>query len=218
MAETKKLGPVGGLFFGLLFTVIGYVIAFYVGKPILDNANASNDWPSVHGEIIRSEVATRRSDGKTMYSFDIVYQYKVEGRELKCSNVYFGGEGSSSNSSSAYSVTDRYPKGTQVDVYYEPDHPANAVLEPGAHWQSYLLFGAGLVFLGVGLLIVGSSVFYILAAGAILGTAVAAWMGSSSRSSPAAQGSFTSSDNMSPTTSRPADLASDDGDDGFDMT
>ena len=91
MMRRQQSGPIGGLIFGLLFAVIGYFVAFTFGKPILDDAKASRDWPSVPGVITRSAVATKRSDGKTMYSFDVVYRYQVEGRELTCSNVFFGG-------------------------------------------------------------------------------------------------------------------------------
>jgi hypothetical protein len=98
MFRRQQSGPIGGLICGLLFAVIGYFVAFTFGKPILDNAKASRDWPSVPGVITRSAVATKRSDGKTMYSFDVVYRYQVEGRELTCNSVFFGGNTSSSNS------------------------------------------------------------------------------------------------------------------------
>jgi hypothetical protein len=180
MFRRQQSGPIGGLICGLLFAVIGYFVAFTFGKPILDNAKASRDWPSVPGVITRSAVATKRSDGKTMYSSDVVYRYQVEGRELTCNSVFFGGNTSSSNSAAAYNVTGRYPEGAEVDVYYEPENPANAVLEPGTRWQSYIVFGIGLVFLIVGVLVLGSSLFYVLAAGAIIGGAAAGWLGGSS--------------------------------------
>jgi len=180
MFRRQQSGPIGGLICGLLFAVIGYFVAFTFGKPILDDAKASRDWPSVPGVITRSAVATKRSDGKTMYSFDVVYRYQVEGRELTCNSVFFGGNTSSSNSSAAYKVTGRYPEGAEVDVYYEPENPANAVLEPGTRWQSYIVFGIGLVFLIVGVLVLGGSLFYVLAAGAIIGGAAAGWLGGSS--------------------------------------
>jgi hypothetical protein len=218
MFRRQQSGPIGGLICGLLFAVIGYFVAFTFGKPILDNAKASRDWPSVPGVITRSAVATKRSDGKTMYSFDVVYRYQVEGRELTCNSVFFGGNTSSSNSSAAYKVTGRYPEGAEVDVYYEPENPANAVLEPGARWQSYIVFGIGLVFLIVGVLVLGSSLFYLLAAGAIIGGAAAGWLGGSS-SRQRARDRF-APDFPPRTPSRPVPPqidATDADDDGFDV-
>ncbi len=180
MDRKQQVGPIGGLIFGLVLAVIGYFVAFTFGKPILDNAKASQKWPTVPGEITRSAVSTKRSNGKTTYGFDVEYRYKVEGQELTCSNVFFGGNSSSSDSTAAYRVTRRYSKHTKVEVYYDPQQPANAVLEPGAHWQSYLLYGIGLAFLVVGVLSAGASLFYVLAAGAIIGGTAIGWLGGSS--------------------------------------
>jgi hypothetical protein len=189
MIRTRKGGPISGLVIGILFSVIGCFFAFAIGKPILDDAKASRDWPSVPGVITRSAVATKNSGGKTRYRYDVVYRYQVEGRELTCSNVFFGddvffgGDVSSRSSDTAYKVTKRYPEGAEVAVYYEPEDPASAVLEPGARWQSYVLFVIGLVFLIVGVLSLGSSLrslFSMLAAGAIIGGVTASGLGGSS--------------------------------------
>lgn len=217
MRHRRQAGPVSSLVFGLLFAVVGYFVAFTFGKPMLDNAKASRDWPTAPGVITRSAVATKRSDGKTMYSVDVVYRYQVEGREFTCSNVFFGGNASSSNSSAAHKVAGRYPEGAEVDVSYEPDNPANAVLEPGARWQSYIIYAIGLAFLVVGVLTAGGSLFYLLAAGAIIGSALAVWLGSSSNRK-SARDRF-APDFPSSTPSRPApprvDATDAERDDGF---
>ncbi len=183
MNRSVGCGPLGGVVFGAIFAIIGYVVAFYFGKPILDDAKASRSWPSVSGVIERSEVVTSTSNGKTMYGFDVVYRYQVEGRDLTSNNVFFGGNTTSSSSSFAHNVVARYPKGAKVKVFYDPNDPSKAVLEPGTTWQSYLVFGIGLAFLIVGVLVFISSVFYVAIAGLIIGSAVAGWIGSSARRS-----------------------------------
>lgn len=181
MFRNQQSGSLSGLFFGLLFAVIGFFVAFFFGKPILDNAKASQTWPKTSGKITHSSVSTSRSRSngktKTLYSSDVTYQYQVQSRDYTCSNVFFGGDASSSSSSAAHQLVERYPTGRQVDVFYDPKHPENAVLEPGAHWQSYLVYGIGLLFLVVGLLVAGSSLLYLLAAASLLGVGVAAWLG-----------------------------------------
>lgn len=150
-----KRGLFGSLIFGLLFAPIGFVVAFYFGKPILDDAKASTHWPSVEGVVQRSEVTTsRNSDNKTMYSAQVVYSYTVDGREFENDTVSFGGKISTNSSRYARNVTNRYPVGRQVRVHYEPAAPANAVLEPGVTWRSYIVFAVGIAFLLVGLLMV----------------------------------------------------------------
>lgn len=185
MFRSQQSGLIGGLIFGLLFTVIGYFVAFWFGKPILDNAKASQTWPKTAGEITHSSVSTSRSrsngKNKTLYSFDVTYNYQVKGEKFTSSNVFFGGDASSSDSSGAYQITRRYPTGAKVDVFYDPKNPGSAVLEPGAHWQSYLVYGIGLLFLLVGFLLAGSSLFHLLAAASLLGASLALWAGGKTR-------------------------------------
>jgi hypothetical protein len=181
MSGNSRGGILFGLVIGLIFTVLGYFVTFTFGKPILDQARASVQWPKVPGVITRSVLATSRSKKKkTMYSFDVEYRYEVAGEELVCNNVYFGGDFSSSSSAGANEVVRRYPVGAKVDVAYDPNNPVNAVLEPGAHWQSYILYGIGLAFLVVGVLMFGSSLFYLLAYGVLFGAALTSNLSGSS--------------------------------------
>jgi len=170
-------GILSGLIFGPIFALIGYFVAFHAGKPILDNARRSTEWPSVPGVVQRSKVATSTSDGKTMYKADVVYKYQVGDRDYQCSTVAFGGDFSSSDSSWAHAVRDKYPAGSEVEVFYQPEEPANAVLEPGATWKSYMVFGIGMVFLVVGGLVVGSSLLFVVGAVLITGGAVSGLIG-----------------------------------------
>ena len=54
----------------------------------------------------------------------------------------------------AEEIVARYPKGTRIKVYYDPDTPGNAVLEPGDTLRAWLTIGFGAV-----LMIVGAVVF-----------------------------------------------------------
>ena len=177
MNSRKSLGPIGGIVLGSLFACAGFAVAFYFGKPILDNAKASESWPSVVGVNENSEVATSKSDGKTMYSPDVLYVFTVDGRSYKSSTVSFGGDWSSSSSSSAYQVVNRYPAGMEVEVHYAVGEPSNSVLEPGVTWQSYLVYGFGLAFLGVGVLILGTSALRLVGFGFLITAVVAGWIG-----------------------------------------
>lgn len=169
---------IGALIFGGLFAVIGYFVAFHFGKSILDNAKASEKWPAVDGVIEQSEVVTSRGDdGDTMYAAEVLYKYTVDGREYQSDNVYFGGDYRSSSSSGAYEVVNRYPVGDTVKVHYDPDKPENAVLEPGVTWMSYLVYGIGLVFFIVGLLLVLGPICYLGLAALIVGGAASGAIG-----------------------------------------
>lgn len=166
----RRNSVISGLIIGPLFAVIGYFVAFSFGKPILENARASEAWPNVAGVVESSEVVrSRNSDGKTMYGADVVYAYEVEGREYSSNQISFGGASSSSSSSGAYRVVNHYNAGNAVTVTYDPERPEVAVLEPGVTWSSYMVYGIGWVFFGVGLLVtlgvVGKIAFVMLALG-----------------------------------------------------
>ena len=181
MSSGNSNSRFGGIIIGPVFAVVGYFVAFHFGQPILDNAKASESWPSVVGVVESSEVTTSRSDGKTMYSPDVVYSFEVEGRSYKSSTISFGGSWSSSNSSDAYKLVTRYPVGTQVDVHYEVGAPSESVLEPGVTWKSYIVFGIGLLFLGVGVLAFGSSALTLFSVGVVVTGVLAGLFGKKDR-------------------------------------
>lgn len=180
-------GLIAGLIFGPLFLVVGYVVAFMFGKPILDNARASRDWPQVTGTITKSEVHRSRKKGSTMYSAEVVYDYTVEGKKLEGDTVWFGGNYRTSSDRGARDVVSRYPVGKQVPVFYNPQDPTLAVLESGAFLTSYVVFGIGLAFMIAGGLVTGGMAIKLLLGGLLVGTVVASRI---SKSEPSPVSSF----------------------------
>ena len=164
------------LIIGPIFAVAGYFVAFHVGKPILDNAKASVDWPTTPGVIERSEVVTsKNNDNQTMYEPEVAYSYSVDGKDYEGNTVGFGAKFSSSSRGFADDVVGKYPKGKDVSVHFRPEQPGDSVLEPGVTWMSYVPYAIGLLFLGIGLLFVGGLVLKVLfatflVAGAATGT------------------------------------------------
>jgi hypothetical protein len=151
--QPRRAGPIASLIFGALFIVAGYFAGFHFGKPILDQAKQSANWPTVEGKIESSEVTQRHDDKGTSYSADICYSYPVKDRTYKSSRIWYGGGFSSSSSGEFYRLVDRYPKGKVVAVHYDPEHPEEAVLEAGAFFTSYILYVVGWVFLVIGVLV-----------------------------------------------------------------
>jgi len=160
--RNRKLGPVGSVVFGAVFTAIGLFVALYFGKPVLDKAKASEAWPSVPGVITHSDVASHTSDGKRMYRPDVRYDYQVEGQRYEGSTLWFGGDYSSSSSSRAGKVVSKYPVDREVTVHYDPEAPYESVLEPGAVLSSYAVFAIGGLFAVVGALLVLGGIFGLI--------------------------------------------------------
>jgi hypothetical protein len=142
------------LLFGaaLLIMGVGYLIP-------VSNALLSQQWPSASGEVSISRVVYMKSSslkfGTTItYSAEIAYQYTVRDRHFTGSNISFDDHGNI-DSSLAESTVMRYPTGSTVKVYYNPDNPGEAVLETGFTSDLLLnmVFGALLSLAGGAILI-----------------------------------------------------------------
>lgn len=159
----KKSSLVGMLILGAVFAGAGYFVTFRIGKPMLDDAKASERWPTTSGIVESSEVVrSRDSEGDTLFGADVVYSYTVDDREYESSKIGFGKDIKSSNSSRAYETINRYPKGKEVTVSYDPDRPEVAALEPGTSFGSYAPYVFGWVFLIAGCLMLAGPLLKIL--------------------------------------------------------
>lgn len=160
---------IGSVIFGAIFLIAGYFIAFSFGAPVLENAKASESWPKTTATIVESKVEKSRSDGKTMYSAQVEYKYEVDGQEYTNDTIWFGGNYSTSSRSGPQKTVAKYPVKKTVDAFYNPEEPSTAVLEPGAFFSSYLLYGVGWIFMIIGGLVLlsglGMIAFGLLAVG-----------------------------------------------------
>jgi len=113
-------------------------------------------WPSTLGVIEASTVQTSQdAEGNTLYSPYVLYRYEVNGQVFHADAITIGSSVESSFRSWAERTVRRYPKGKQVKVYYSPEDPKQAVLEPGVPlWVwAFAFFVLALVsFLGAMLL------------------------------------------------------------------
>lgn len=143
----KSVGP---RILSSVFIVVGLVF-LYLGVESLHTASSTTAWPIVQGRIISSEVQSKSSsNGGMSYHADLLYEYHV-GDELFFSNTVSIGGFSWGGESHAQCIVARYPVGSEVTVHYCPDNPGSSVLEAGISGPTFLLPGAGGVFVLVGL-------------------------------------------------------------------
>lgn len=139
-----------GRVFPLPFMLAGAAIV-WVGVRDLQHAQASTQWPTATGQVRVSEVEYRRSrDSGGTYHARVVYDFEVEGTPYTSDRVAFGDFGSS-NPGHARGIVNRYPEGDPVVVFFPPQEPGRAVLEPGVQLQTWFMPAFGLVFLVTGL-------------------------------------------------------------------
>lgn len=133
---------------GVVFFAMGSGVLIYGVRNLL-LADASRNWPTVKGKVTVSKMGTHRGDKSTTYSADVAYDYTVNGTRYTGDRVTFGSV-STSSTARARRVLNRYPKGKEVTVYYNPEDPEQSVLEPGIHGATWFLPAFGLLFAVVG--------------------------------------------------------------------
>jgi hypothetical protein len=135
---------------GILVIIVG-ACTFYFGMNQLETAKASENWPMTKGEISSSEIDKTRKDNRDRYSADITYRYTVDGTNYTGRRLSFG-EMISDNYEDAAAIVEKFPKGKDVEVYYDPQNPRDCVLEPGMKGKGiYVIQGAGVLFFLAGI-------------------------------------------------------------------
>ncbi|MEM9913544.1 MAG: DUF3592 domain-containing protein [Planctomycetota bacterium] len=132
---------------------ISLPLIFIVGQ----QAAGSSSWPTVQGEITQSKVDRISLGKKTKFQADVLYLYQVGGDSFIGSRIrYLDTSGSSEKAQ--LELIEPYAVGTTTDVYYDPNHPGNSVLEPGRGSS-----GSRLFFYAIPLILGGIGAFLFLA-------------------------------------------------------
>lgn len=133
----------------LVFAFILY-LAFNVtmsGIGVLTEASRSKSWPTVEGTITETRIdRTRNSKGGTYETPVVRYRYEVDGKAYHRGKLSLDGTVTTSWFESVSSVIARYVVGKPVKVYYDRQHPENAVLEPGTTAGMWATLWPGALF------------------------------------------------------------------------
>ena len=130
----------------LFLVIILFLLTIYFltiqGNNEVNLAKRSADWPAVDGVIVESEQESyyrrsRRSSGY-VHIAKVTYSYTVDGQIYQTYPVSIGEPRVESiDQKNVQLVLDKYPLGKEVKVYYDPENPETAVLEPGVTQQNY---------------------------------------------------------------------------------
>jgi len=143
-------------FFYLCFGVMGGVCASVIVLRLL-RGNRSKSWPTVPGLITNSnvrewfdegmqgpEVYTR---GSTQYEADIIYKYEIDNLKYNAKRIDTSFRGENRGLKRSRSLSEKYPSGKPVQVYYDPHNHHISVLEPGFKLNSHFIgYCFGVVF------------------------------------------------------------------------
>lgn len=129
-----------------LFVLLGFGFVVFGSFRLLAIFD-SQSWPKTVGQVYQSRVVEHTdSDGDTTYNLEFRYAYKVGDDVLHGHKVSL----KPLNMQSGYQLnqlTQRYPEGTRVRVYYDPKRPHNAVLEQARLSDAVPLIVLGFLFI-----------------------------------------------------------------------
>src|SRR6266566_1889232 len=122
-----------------IFAALAGLALLLIAAFDLRKATLAKTWPTTEGRILDSRLREKTDSDGTSYEVTILYEYSVNGVAHR-SDVWRVRPGSSSFTKAANAAVARYPVGAVVPVYFNPEDPADAMLEPGKiSWS--LLFG-----------------------------------------------------------------------------
>jgi hypothetical protein len=122
-----------GLVAGLAFLLGGiWIFAWDFAK--IQRASDSKDWPQADGVVTVSKYVQK---GRETWPY-IEYTYTVTGVRYTSQQISFDLFNKPGGKGRVQSIVERYPVGQAVTVYYDPNNPAIAILEPGDYSPFYV--------------------------------------------------------------------------------
>lgn len=144
----------------MIFALIGGPIMLIGGIGDVLRSHATESWVAVEGDLLSAEVESRQQRRRfrkaTRWYPKVRYSYVVDGTRYESTQVT---RQSGKGRSSKQSETERYVRSLrsaeQLEVWYDPDHPEEAVLIPGLVARDWGRAGLGsfLVLIAVALLV-----------------------------------------------------------------
>ena len=133
-----------------LFLAVGILSAAIgaYGTNLIQEAEATKDWPTVQGKIVTSEVRPGEADASSRPL--VRFQYAIRGTIYRSEQYRQDSVGRAMKKAAAEELVKRYPVGATVQVHYDPANPVNSVLEQGDPTPGYLVCSAAVVLLGAG--------------------------------------------------------------------
>lgn len=128
MTASVRTSPPRSLLLAV-WLVLGAPVLYYGAEAIQGawQTLASRHWPQVTGIIVKHETRGRRHCSTPV----IHYRYMLSGKAFESNTLVPPGMEECFRPEVASSVAARYPEGSYVRVYYDPQAPENAVLLPG---------------------------------------------------------------------------------------
>jgi hypothetical protein len=153
MMESFNITILAALFLGGVLFIVLAVLRSRKAKMAAEN------WPTVAGGVLSSEVVIHRSHSSRGYATvnympKVSYEYQVNGQKYMGDGIGFGT--ATFGKKKADEIAAIYPQGTPVTVHYDPSDPSKAVLETKS------VGGGNFIALGIILIATGFMYLYVI--------------------------------------------------------
>lgn len=136
----KKSSPLNTFIVGVVLIVSSCMVYTNFSVPMVEEAKVSESWPTTSGVITHSEIQQSESDGTTMYAANINFDFTVDNKSYSGDRISLSsGNATTSSIREVKKELLQYQLGANVTVYYDPEFPKNAVLQPGADFFTYIV-------------------------------------------------------------------------------
>ncbi len=129
---------------------LGGLIVSAWGWRVMQQSQRKKQWPTVEGVVTRSESTSELDDLLP----HIEFRYTVNGQQLE--KVFEFPEGTNPMPEFNQAYIKKYPSGKKVQVFYNPESPTDATLEPATQGD-WMIFALGL------LMFIGATLAFMLA-------------------------------------------------------
>jgi len=132
--------------------LLAFVSFWILGSVGIDEINRMQirKWPTLQARIVESRYeCTTAAKGQTCWPI-IRYAYAVKRQPFEGNVVQIGPKAGSEYE--MIRIVSQYPKAKAVEIYYNPTHPSDSVLEPfsrSSNYYSKLIVGLFLLFLAI---------------------------------------------------------------------
>jgi hypothetical protein len=139
---------------GTIFIISGLILTIIESRRHWKARQAALSWSIVYGSVINSDLKPYKrynASGHGWLAFHspiVSYRYTVNRKKYLCNQISFGLDVYDYDTAKKKLLT-LSPR-TTIAIYYDPEHPSNAVLEPRLKGnESFLFLGIALLMIGI---------------------------------------------------------------------
>ncbi|HTV36255.1 MAG TPA: DUF3592 domain-containing protein [Xanthobacteraceae bacterium] len=146
------------ILFGVIAFAVGVVLYVVQLRQGL-RADASKKWPKAQATVIASALESS-PEHKRRYRAAIRYRYRVGAKNYQSDRVFWGGnEGRRRHMESVVSL---YPAGASIGIHYDPQNPAEAVIDPARFAGSRVTVVYAMAMITIGVFAFGGGIYGFL--------------------------------------------------------